>query len=152
MVFLYLSEKALVYGCSPKNISHSLLVTQFYFSILHNIIFSFQLAFVFDYFCTRYSYNLNKSLLGELDSWATVSFFWLLKHSVFILPLSLTQSVRPLWVLHHSLCSTYVAYGMPCHIIVTRFFALNPYLGKQKIHLGMTKRAVIQESFIKFDE
>ena len=44
--FIYLSRKYLVYGCQPKNISHSLFVKRFCFSIFY-ILFYTELVVVF---------------------------------------------------------------------------------------------------------
>ena len=106
-------------------------------------------------------FNLNKTSLGETGCLS--NFPWLLRpvkvstsselypnyfrllaflnvqaSSFLIRPPFSTQSVRLPLVTYPSLCSTCVTYRTLCHAIGHQALPLNPYLGKQRISLGVT--------------
>ena len=83
-------------------------------------------------------YTLNKTPLGETGCLSI--FFYLLAaqtSSFLIHPLSQTQSVRAPLVPYYSLFSTCVTYGMLCHVICHQVLPTQPFLGKQRIFLGV---------------
>ena len=83
-------------------------------------------------------YALNKTPLGETVYLSNLYYLLAAQASSSLIhPLSQTQSVRTSLVPYHLLCSTCVTNGTPYHAIGHHVLTTQPFLGKQRVSLGV---------------
>ena len=82
-------------------------------------------------------YTLNKIPLGETGCLSYIYYLLAAQASSFLIAPSLFQSAGTPLVLYHSLCNNCFTYGIPCDAVGYPILPIQPFLGEQRISLGV---------------
>ena len=103
-------------------------------------------------------YTLNKIPLGETGCLSNIYYLLAAQVSSFLIalpPFSWTQSAGTPLVLYHSLCNNCFTYGVPCDAVGYPMLPIQPFLGEQRICLGVAnilRKVLFPHSYLTYNQ